>query len=270
MAISAQFDPARLSHAYLITAASAGTGLETARELAAAAVCSGPRPPCGLCRDCRKLASGVHPDVITVGLETDDKGRQKREIGVEQIRRLIADASVRPNEADRKVYIIDRADLMNGPAQNAALKLLEEPPAGVMFLLCAVNAELLLPTVRSRCAEICLAGQTEGEDEGSGKLADEYLKAVSSMDAAKLFRWCAANDSLDSRAASAFIDCVDARIAELLCARRKSAGLSAKRLLELHALMERCAAYLRANTGVKHIFGLLAVDSIPAAETEEK
>lgn len=270
MAYSADIDPLRLPHASLISSLSREEGLRAARHIAAAAVCSGVNPPCGKCRDCRKVASGIHPDVITVGLQEDDKGRPRREIGVEQIRALIADACVLPNEAERKVYIIDGADAMNIPAQNAALKLLEEPPAGVIFLLCARNAQQLLPTVRSRCAELCLNVQSEDGDDETGKLALEYLKAVASGDRAKLCRWCATSESMDTRAAAAFVDRADAQTAELLCGRKKSPGLSAAELLRLHELLTRCAAYLRANTGVKHIFGLLAVDSIAAEKTEGK
>ena len=66
---------------------------------------------------------------------TDDKGRPKREIMVDQVRAMAADASILPNEAERKVYVIHEAELMNESAQNAALKLLEEPPAWVVFIL---------------------------------------------------------------------------------------------------------------------------------------
>ena len=146
-------DASRLSHAYILSAQSREEGIRTARRLAAAAVCTASGPvPCMKCRSCRKVAEGIHPDVISVARLVDDKGRQKKEITVDQVRRMAADSYVLPNEAARKVYIIEDADMMNVQAQNAALKLLEEPPAGVMFILCAENAQLLLPTVRSRCA----------------------------------------------------------------------------------------------------------------------
>ncbi len=57
--------------------------------------------------------------------------------------------------------------------------------------------------------------------------------------------------------------------AELLCGRRREPVLRGDRPAALHGLLSRCSAYLKVNTGVKHIFGLLAVDSIAAAETEE-
>ena len=256
-------DAQRLSHAYIIAAQDPAQGLRTARRIAAAAVCTGPgEAPCGRCRACRKVREDVHPDVITVRRLEDDKGRKKREISVDQIRGLAADAVVRPNEADRKVYIIEEADRMNLPAQNAALKLLEEPPRGVIFLLCCENAQQLLPTVRSRCAEILCNGDAAPEDEESARLARGFLQAVAAEDRAGLYRWCAAHDGMDNRAAAAFIDRTAALLADMLCAREGDLGLGRRRLQGLLALTERCAAYLQVNVGVKHIFGLLAVDAI--------
>ena len=144
-------DPGRLSHAYLIAAPDIEAAFSRAGELAAAAVCTGEgEKPCRRCRACRKVAENIHPDVITLARLEDDKGRPKREIGVDQIRQLSADACIMPNEAPRKVYISREAETMNVPAQNAALKLLEEPPLGALFLLCTTNASQLLPTGRSR------------------------------------------------------------------------------------------------------------------------
>lgn len=268
MAASAGGANVRLSHACLIGAASEGEALDRAWSMACAAVCSGDRPPCGDCRDCRKARAHIHPDISVIGLLEDDKGRLKKEIGVDQIRRLSADAALLPNEAGRKVYIISPADAMNASAQNAALKLLEEPPENVVFLLCAVNTELLLPTVRSRCTAVNLGGAAGGAEAETEGLAEAYLKAVAAGDRAKLYAWCAANDGMDTRAAADFIDCADGLIADGLCSRGRSRGFSPVGLMGLHALMERCGTYLRANTGVKHIFGLLAVDSMAAAETE--
>ena len=90
-------------HACVICAPTIELALSEAEKLAAAAVCSGVGArPCGKCRDCRKAAEHVHPDIITVSRLLDDKGRPKREIGVDQIRDVIADAQVLPNEAARK------------------------------------------------------------------------------------------------------------------------------------------------------------------------
>lgn len=256
-------DPGRLSHAYLISAPDMETALSHARGLAAAAVCTGGgQKPCAQCRACRKVAENIHPDVITLGRQEDDRGRPRREIGVDQIRRLSADACVMPNEAKRKVYIIREAETMNIPAQNAALKLLEEPPPGALFLLCTTNASRLLPTVRSRCAELNLTGAQAAPDKAMADLAAAYIAAVAAGDRAGLFAWCAANEGMDGRSAAAFAACALDRLGDMLCARRESQGLSHRDLRRLCALLARCGTYLRANVGPKHIFGLLAVDSI--------
>ena len=252
------------SHALILAAPSREECLAQARRVAAAALCrEASEAPCGRCRDCRKIQSGVHPDVITVSRLSDDKGRLRREILVDQIRDMIADAYVLPNEAERKVYILDEADKMNPQAQNAALKLLEEPPAGVMLLLCVSNPELLLPTVRSRCALQNLSAAEAAPDEENSKLAEAWLKAAASLDRAALLRWCSANESMDTRQAADFLEAAALRVADALCGRKSGLGLHGGQLMALQHLLQRCRDYLRVNTGVKHIFGLLAV-TLPA------
>ena len=263
-------DAARLGHAYIVSAPDASTARAYAMEIAAAAVCRSPSDvPCGVCRACRKAQAGVHPDIITVSRLEDGKGRLRREIVVEQVRAMAADAVVLPNESERKVYVIEDADLMNAAAQNAALKLLEEPPAPVHFVLCAVNPQLLLPTVRSRCAEITLTGESGAADPESAALAESFVKCVVRGDEAELLRWCVKNEGLDNRAAAAFVEAVGTLTAEMLCLRRRDLGMSRQALTRLHALAERCGAMLRVNVGVKHIFGLLSVDAIDGKGNEE-
>ena len=237
-----------LSHAYILISPSAEERKKTALALAAAAVCTaGENVPCGACRACRKVREGIHPDVMTVGRLADDKGKKKREIGVDQIRAVIADSVVLPNEAERKVYILDEADAMNVPAQNAALKLLEEPPRGVYFLLCASNAEQLLETVRSRCAEIvCGAGEEEPDPE-TVKLASAFLRRCVEM---------------DNAAAVAFVECAIGLLTDMLCKRRSALSMSDREVYDLEQLMETALGMLRVNTGVKQVFGLLAVAAI--------
>lgn len=146
-----------LSHAYILAGPS-GTGKRTlGGVLSSALVCSGRgEPPCGHCPDCRKAGAGVHPDVIRIGLDGKD-------ISVSQIRELRADAYVRPNEAARKVYVLENAQTMNGSAQNALLKLLEDGPAYAAFLLLTDNAGNMLATVRSRCELLNLSLVTPAE-----------------------------------------------------------------------------------------------------------
>ena len=252
-----------LAHAYILVSPSAEERESRALQLAAAALCSaGEDVPCGRCRDCRKVREGIHPDLIRVSRLSDDKGKKKREITIDQIRALVADSVVLPNEAERKVYLIEDADTMNVPAQNAALKLLEEPPRGVHFLLCVSNAQTLLETVRSRCAEIVCGAAEEPADEEGTKLASAFLERCAEGDEARLFRWCAENEGMDAAAAAVFFDCAVAQLRDMLCRRTGSLGMSERQVYDLERLMERCLGMLRVNVSVKHVFGLLAVDGI--------
>ncbi len=155
--LSASFQSGRSSHCYLLCGP-VGSGKHTlAGILSAALQCEGASVPCGQCSSCRKARSGSHPDIITI----DDP--EKKTVSVDLIRQLQADAWIRPNEGRRKVYVIPRAQDMTENAQNALLKLIEEPPAYAVFLLLAENAEKLLPTVRSRCAELRLEPVSQAE-----------------------------------------------------------------------------------------------------------
>ena len=93
------------SHAYILSGDAAQVEAR-AGELTAAMLCSGAggEKPCGVCRDCVKLRRGTHPDRIELHRQTDEKGRPRREIYVEQIRELIAGAATLPNEAAQSRY----------------------------------------------------------------------------------------------------------------------------------------------------------------------
>ena len=148
--LSASFDSGRNSHCYLLCGP-AGSGKRTlTRILSAALQCTNSIRPCGVCVGCRKVLTNQHPDVITV----DDS--EKKQVAVGLIRQLQSDAFVLPNEGRHKIYVIPRAQDMNENAQNALLKLIEEPPSHAVFFLLTDNSEKLLPTVRSRCAELRL------------------------------------------------------------------------------------------------------------------
>ena len=164
-----------LSHAYILSGP-AGSGKRTlAGLLAAALVCDrrGGALPCLSCAGCRKAEGGIHPDIVRVG----DDGK---DISVAQVRALRADAYIRPNEAERKVYILENAQTMNASAQNAMLKLLEEGPAYAAFLLLTDNAAALLPTVRSRCEELDLVPVPPAEAERwlSARFPDQDPSAI--------------------------------------------------------------------------------------------
>lgn len=164
--LSASFSGGQISHCYLICGPE-GSGKHTlAAILAAAMECTGAEPPCGRCSACRKALSGQHPDIITV----DDEG--KKNISVDTVRDARSDLFLRPNEGRKKIYIIPRAQDLGLPAQNALLKILEEPPEYGAFLLLTTNAEKLLPTIRSRCAELHLS--PVGAEAGTAFLKQHF------------------------------------------------------------------------------------------------
>lgn len=138
-----------LSHCLLLTGPEGSGKSSLCRWLAAALQCRAPREgaPCGLCPECHRALEGIHPDVITV-----DSDRQT--IPVDTVRQLHAEAWVRPNQGLRKIFCFPRADALGEAAQNALLKLIEEPPSYGVFLLESRNPDLLLPTVRSRATEL--------------------------------------------------------------------------------------------------------------------
>lgn len=101
---------------------------------------------CDECSHCRKINSGVHPDVMTITLE-----EEATQIKIAQVRQVLGMLDFQPLEGKNKVFIIDPADSLNPEAGNALLKGLEEPPENSFFILITVNVHELLLTVRSRC-----------------------------------------------------------------------------------------------------------------------
>jgi DNA polymerase-3 subunit delta' len=158
-----------LHHAYLFAGPEGvGKGM-AARLLAQAANCErDDADACGACPSCRKIARGVHPDVLVVERERDmaragrwePKGGRtpSRDIVVDQVRELVdRRLSMRRFEGRRRFVLIDPADAMNPQAQNAILKTLEEPPPETTLVLVSSSADGLLPTVRSRCLRLPFA-----------------------------------------------------------------------------------------------------------------
>ena len=141
----------RLPHAIIIEG-DEGTGRHTlAYFLAKSAVCEANVKPCGSCKSCSMAQSSNHPDIITVTPEDN-----KKSITVNKARELRADAFVKPHSAEKKVYIIDRAEHMREDAQNALLKVLEEPPRAVVFIIITTSRTELLETIVSRCVPLSL------------------------------------------------------------------------------------------------------------------
>jgi DNA polymerase-3 subunit delta' len=156
-------------HAVLFVGPASSGKTTLAMDLAAGLLCCDPDPaarPCRQCRGCHQVASGNHPDLHR--LAPDGPGGQVRigratdpEPGT--VRHLIGELALHAVEGGARVALVEQAHRLNDDAQNAILKLLEEPPEGVTIVLCADDEDCLLPTVRSRCARVRL-GQVAGRE----------------------------------------------------------------------------------------------------------
>lgn len=158
-----------------------GSGRRTfGRILAAAAVCSADEKPCGHCSACRKVFSNTHPDVTVVQGEGG-----ARSFHLDVVRQLREDAYILPNEADRRVFVLCDVQEMTEQAQNALLKILEEPPSHALFILTCEQRSQLLETVLSRVFPLSLGSVPAAEavtvlqQHLPHKTSDELQQAVS-------------------------------------------------------------------------------------------
>ncbi len=152
--LSARLTAGSLPHALLFEGP-VGSGRRTAAQLLAAAmVCQGTgERPCGACPACHKSLGGIHPDITVLG-----GSGEARSFHIDAVRSLREEAYILPNEAPVRVFILCDVQAMTEQAQNALLKLLEEPPAHVRLLLTVENRSQLLETVRSRLYTVTLGG----------------------------------------------------------------------------------------------------------------
>lgn len=159
-----------LPHALLLCGPKGSGKHSFALQIAAAQNCENRNSentaiPCGICSSCRRILSHNHPDVKTLG-----KTSGKATIGVGELRLFREDMFLSATEADSKIYLIEDAEDMTPQAQNALLKVLEEPPRGVYIFLLAESTDKILSTVRSRAQ---LLRMQPIPDEALG----EWLKA---------------------------------------------------------------------------------------------
>ncbi len=135
----------RPAHAYLLMG-SRGTGKTTCAKLIAKAVnCLSPRDgsPCGECEICRGIDNGSVVDVVEIDAASNN--------GVDSIRDLREEANFLPNVTKYRVYIIDEAHMLSIGAVNALLKIMEEPPEHVIFILATTEVNKIPATIQSRC-----------------------------------------------------------------------------------------------------------------------
>ena len=135
----------KLSHAYLFTG-SRGTGKTTCSKILAKAVnCLSPVDgnPCNCCAACKSIDSGSCMDVLEIDAASNN--------GVDNVRTLREDAIYAPTELRKRVYIIDEVHMLSMSAFNALLKIIEEPPAHLMFILATTELHKVPATILSRC-----------------------------------------------------------------------------------------------------------------------
>jgi DNA polymerase-3 subunit delta' len=135
----------RISHAYLFSGPP-GVGKKTTGHAFARALLCGQSESdaCGYCDDCARSERGVHPDLHIIR-------PQGGSIKIAQLRALQNSAAYTSFSGGRQVYLVEQAEKMTLEAANCILKILEEPPRGVTFILVADETDGLLPTIRSRC-----------------------------------------------------------------------------------------------------------------------
>jgi DNA polymerase-3 subunit delta' len=210
---------AQRGHALLIVAAPGDGALALLRTLAQGWLCEGQvvdGRPCGQCAACRLVQAGTHPDLklllpgaqaLAHGLATEEEvthgGKRKpsKWILIDDVRDTLAWVATTRSRERGKVVVVHPAEALQGPSANALLKALEEPPAGVRWLMSCSDPERLLPTVRSRCQRLAMAAP-----ERAG--AEAWLQQQGVAEPAALLAACAGRP-LDALALHA--DGVDAR-----------------------------------------------------------
>ena len=151
------------SHGFIVEGPKGSGKKAFALWCASALLCESADKPCGVCRSCRKVQGRHHPDVHLYG------GGDKA-ITVGQVRDLIKETGWIPTDGEKNVFILENAQKMQAPAQNALLKVFEEPPAGVVIFLLTDSRRGLLPTVRSRGQTVRLSPMEPRDMEAKLKL----------------------------------------------------------------------------------------------------
>jgi len=252
------FDTNRLSHAYITDESFADT-------LAMAVVCCAQdqNRPCGSCRHCEKASKNVHPDILVI-----EKLDNKLIISVDQIRELKQGVLIVPNDSEKKAYIVREADAMNINAQNAFLRLLEEPPAHAVFILSTINPAALLPTVRSRCIELkssAAAAETGDEITGSEELNEivsEFIEALEENNV-KLMECMFRIDKLDRSSLYDFLALIREKTVSTM--RENPASMSAakrKTIIEMESVLTKAGKMLDLNVSAGHIAGFICASMI--------
>lgn len=171
--LSALDNHGRIPHAIVIESKNREAALEVAKFLSMYVVCTIDNKPCKVCEQCHKAEIKAHADISYAYPE-----KKSKTYSIEQMRSIIKDAYIRPNEADAKVYIFEEADnRLTQIAQNSFLKLLEEPPQNVYFILLCESAQKLLVTILSRCTVVRLKNEVKISEKPL-EYAEKIVKGI--------------------------------------------------------------------------------------------
>lgn len=175
---SAKAEKGLCSHAYIIDGAQGIGKLDFALGCAKTMLCQSEKKPCGICPSCQKAASNNHPDIFIIGYE--------KTAAIADVREIIRRSTLKPNDGEKQIFIVCNAGKLRSEAQNALLKLFEEPPETVAVFLLTESRSALLPTVLSRGQRIHLDGMRDHEllEKLSQKFASipkEQLKTAVSV-----------------------------------------------------------------------------------------
>lgn len=138
----------RITHAVLL-AGPHGVGKKTFARLMAAAILCEKDTPCFGCNSCKKVLEGKHPDV-----QEFTEFTKPRSFSVDEVRKIRREAYISPNESEKRIFILANAESMGTEAQNALLKIIEEPPPHAVFILTVQDPSSLLTTVLSRVVTV--------------------------------------------------------------------------------------------------------------------
>ena len=176
----------RQSHAYLLAGPPQVGKMSLAINLAQAVNClEGPGVPCGSCTQCTRIAQGHHADIrVLIPGEGENARSARFAIGIVDVHDVLRRVSLNPFEGATSVVIVDGAESLTEDAANALLKMLEEPPPQVMFLLLTANESAVLATIRSRCQSLTLTPMSK--DNMVERLVTE--RQVTNEEAEHLFR----------------------------------------------------------------------------------
>jgi len=172
-----------ISHANIIECSDLYTSLKIAKDVAKILICNDEKNrPCNVCSNCLKVNKNSHADVKFIGLSEADNS-----IKVDDVRFIRSDCFIASNEGSCKFYIIKNADYMTIQAQNALIKVLEEPPKNVYFILLCKYSTNLLETIRSR-SQIFSIGCEDNSENEEFILSKDILESVFGGDEIELLK----------------------------------------------------------------------------------